>query len=132
MVFPAIEKFAENIRAKCNLELQWAKCKVYLREGELPPETPDGLTLRGFLCFGIPIGSEAYVTHKLQEQANEIIKDGERARQVLGSNYQSLWSTLRLSIANRFQYWMQPSLCEPVARELDNALWNILGSLQRV
>ena len=139
VVFPAIEKFAENIRAKCNLELQRAKCKVYLREGELPPETPEGLTLageevdgeflRGFLCFGVPIGSEAYVTHKLQEQANEIIKDGERARQVLGSNYQSLWSTLRLSIANRFQYWMQltpPSICEPVARELDNALWNIL------
>ena len=81
------------------------------------------------MCFGIPIGSEAFITHKLQEQAQEIIADAEKAREMLSSNYQSLWTALRLSISTRFQYWMQltpPSLCEPVARGLDNALWTIL------
>ena len=129
VVLPAIERFSENIRARCNLELQWTKCKVYMREGQLPPNTPAGLTLageevggeflRGFQCFGIPVGSEAYITHKLQEQANQIIEEGEKARKTLGSDYQSLWTVLRLSLASRFQYWMQltpPSLCEPVAR----------------
>ena len=139
VVLPAVQTFAESIRERCNLELQWSKCKVYQREGELPSYTPAGLTLagerveghflRGFMCFGIPIGSEAFITHKLQEQAQEIIADAEKAREMLSSNYQSLWTALRLSISTRFQYWMQltpPSLCEPVARGLDNALWTIL------
>ena len=109
---------------------------MYKREGDLPLNTPPGLTLagelvdgefqRGFICFGIPLGSDAYITHKLEEQAENIINDAEKAREVLGSDYQSLWTALRLSISTRFQYWMQltpPSLCEPVARGLDNALW---------
>ena len=139
IILPAVQRFAQNIRTKCNLELQWTKCKVYKREGDLPPNTPPGLTLagemvdgeflRGFICFGIPLGSDAFISHKLQEQANEIIVDAEKAREVLSSDYQSLWTALRLSISTRFQYWMQltpPSLCEPVARGLDNALWSIL------
>ena len=141
VVLPAVQQFSESIKAKCNLELQWTKCKVYKREGDLPPNTPPGLTLagetvdgefqRGFICFGIPLGSDAYITHKLEEQAENIINDAEKAREVLGSDYQSLWTALRLSISTRFQYWMQltpPSLCEPVARGLDNALWSILES----
>ena len=139
VVLPAVERFSENIRVKCNLELQWTKCKVYKREGDLPLDTPHGLTLagemvdeeflRGFICFGIPLGSGAYISHKLQEQAQQIIDDAEKAREVLRTDYQSLWTALRLSISTRFQYWMQltpPSLCEPVARGLDNALWSIL------
>ena len=139
VVLPAVQTFAESIRETCNLELQWSKCKVYQKEGELPSYTPAGLTLagerveghflRGLMCFGIPIGSEAFITRKLQEQAQEIIADAEKAREMLSSNYQSLWTALRLSISTRFQYWMQltpPSLCEPVARGLDNALWTIL------
>ena len=69
VVLPAVERFSENIRVKCNLELQWTKCKVYKREGDLPLDTPQGLTLasemvdeeflRGFICFGIPLGSDA-------------------------------------------------------------------------
>ena len=139
VVLPAIQKFSENIKTKCNLELQWTKSKVYMREGELPPYTPAGLSLageevdgeflRGFTCFGVPLGSDAYVVHKLRQVAKQIIEEGEKAREVLGSDFQSLWTALRLSIAPKFQYWMQltpPSLCEPVAKELDDALWNIL------
>ena len=95
----------------------------------LAGEIVDGEFLRGFICFGIPLGSDAFISHKLEEQANEIIDDAEKAKEVLSSDYQSLWTALRLSISTRFQYWMQltpPSLCEPVARGLDNALWSIL------
>ena len=60
MVFPAIEKFAENIRAKCNLELQWAKCKVYLREGELPPETPDAYLILVIFFHNRILGQENF------------------------------------------------------------------------
>ena len=42
---------------------------------------------------------------------------------------QSLWSALRCSISQRFDYWLQmsyPSVVEPVARWLDEQLWKIL------
>ena len=78
IVLPAVQMFSDNIRTKCNLELQWTKCKVYKREGDLPPNTPHGLTLagemvdgeflRGFICFGIPLGSEAYISHNFKSR----------------------------------------------------------------
>ena len=81
------------------------------------------------MVYGVPVGSPEYVTYKLKEKAKEIISDAEKARQVLSQDRQALWSALRLSIQQRFEYLMKlvaPSLCKPVAKELDAALWKVL------
>ena len=141
VVIPAMEKFAANIWEKCGLRLQWDKSRIFCREGELPDYTTPGLSLaseqvgdtflRGMMVYGVPVGSPEYVAHKLEQQAEEIIRDAEKTREVLSTERQALWSALRLSISQRFQYLMQlvpPSLVEPVAAKLDIVLWRILES----
>ena len=69
------------------------------------------------------------MTHKLQERAGVIAADCRRIAEVLRPDRQALWSALRLSMTRRFGYLQQNvahSLTEPVARELDTALWEIL------
>ena len=105
----------------------------------LPEYTPPGLSLageqvgdnflRGLMVYGVPVGTPEYVAFKLNELADQIIQDAERTREVLASNRQALWTALRLSISQRFGYLIQlvaPSLMEPVAARLDEALWRVL------
>ena len=143
VVFPALMDYKDEIEGRCNLQLAMNKTKVYCREGPLPVNTPDGFKMggemvgegtskrfvRGIMVYGVPVGSDEYITVKLQERADEIIKDAEKIRDVLSTDRQALWSALRLSMNNRFGYLQQhvePSLCEPVARQLDDHLWGIL------
>ena len=139
IVLLAIQRFAAEVEQRCSLRLQWSNSKVYTREGGLPADTPAGLSLageqvgdqflRGIMCYGVPVGSPEFVTHKLKEKAEEIIRDANKTREVLATDPQSLWTALRLSVQQRFQYLMQltpPSLCEPVTAELDAAIWQIL------
>ena len=61
--------------------------------------------------------------------AKDIVADAKKTRELISSNKQALWSTLRLSTAHRFQYHCQhvhPSLCESVAEWLDEQLWREL------
>ena len=139
VVLPAIQRFAAEVEERCSLRLQWTKSKVYIREGPLPANTPPGLSLageqvgdqflRGTMVYGVPVGSPEFISYKLKEKAEEIIRDANKTREVLATDPQSLWTALRLSVQQRFQYLMQltpPSLCEPVAAELDAAIWRIL------
>ena len=59
------------------------------------------------MCYGVPVGSPEFVTHKLREKAEEIIRDANKTREVLATDPQSLWTALRLSVQQRFQYLMQ-------------------------
>ena len=115
------------------------KDEVFTWEGELPAGTPDGLTLageqvngnfeHGFLMYGVPIGSDAYFTDQLMKIAQGIASDGQKTAELLSGERQSLWSALRCSISQRFDYWLQmsyPSVIEPVAEWLDDQLWKIL------
>ena len=139
VVIPAIERFKEEVWERCHIKLNWRKSKVFCREGELPENTPEGLSLageqvgdsflRGLMVYGVPVGTPEYVSFKLNELADQIIQDAEKTREVLAANRQALWTALRLSISQRFGYWIQlvpPSLIEPVAARLDEALWRIL------
>ena len=77
----------------------------------------------------MPIGTDKFVKSELMVAANEIVADAKKTRELLAPNKQALWSTLRLSTAQRFQYHCQhvhPSLCEPVAEWLDTQLWKDL------
>lgn len=84
---------------------------------------------RGFMCYGIPLGSDMFVKLTLQEKAEEIARNAERTIEVLSGDRQALWSVLRLSTSHRFKYFCQltpPSLMEPVAAWLDERLWQML------
>ena len=139
VVLPAVQRFAEEIKERCGLTLQWRKSRVFCWQGEVPPYASPGLTLageqvgetflRGMMVYGVPVGTPEYVTFKLKEVAARIVKDADKTREVLKGDGQALWSVLRLSIAQKFGYLQQltpPSLCRPVAAELDAALWRIL------
>ena len=85
--------------------------------------------LRGFVCYGVPIGSDKYVTHKLRQIAKLIAEEARKSAEILKVDRQSLWTVLRLSIANKCQYFCQlshPSLVIPVAAWLDKELWSVL------
>ena len=139
IVLLAIQRFAAEVEQRCLLRLQWSKSKVYTREGGLPADTPADLSLaeeqvedqflQGIMCYGVPVGSPKFVTYKLREKAEEIIRDANKTREVQATDPQSLWTALRLSVQQRFQYLMvftPLSLCEPVAAEMDKAIWLIL------
>ena len=62
------------------------------------------------IVYGVPIGTPQY-------------------RNVVSGDRQALWTALRLSIRQKFGYSMQHtlySICEPVAKELDNHIWKLL------
>ena len=138
IVLPAVQRFATEVWLRCGVRVNWSKSAAYLREGELPPYAPPGLSLagvqvgdtflRGTTFYGAFIGSADYQTYMLRKVKDKIVEDAERSREVFSTDRQGLWTALRLSIQARFQYLMQltsPSICEPVAGELDDDLWRI-------
>ena len=139
LVLPAVEEFARQVEEHCLLHWEKTKSEVFTWDGDLPPDTPAGLTLageevngdfeHGFLLYGVPVGSDAYCSFKLMEVAKMIKEDGQKTANLLSSDRQALWSALRCSIVHRFDYWLQlsyPSVVAPVARWLDEELWKIL------
>ena len=86
VVFPALERFERAIKEECGLTLQRQKTEVFAW-GELPPDTPpelkragmtvDGVFEPGFDCYGIPLGTNAFVRHTLQQKAAEVKRDME-------------------------------------------------------
>ena len=138
-MIPDVEKFARAILERCHLQLQWSKSHIYSWDGRLPVGTPEGVKLAGkevegsfevgIDCYGVPIGTDKFITSELMASAEEIKDDASKATDLLSCNRQALWSALRLSIVQRFQYICQhvsPSLCEPVAAWLDTQLWSVL------
>ena len=60
------------------------------------------------------------------------MEEAEKVFEVLCNNRQALWTCLRLSIMQRFMYFLQlspPIIVEPIATWLDDTLW---GFLQRL
>ena len=128
------------MREQCGTKFQRTKSVLYrgsacslpenlpagLRFGE---EEVDGKMVRGFLLYGAPIGEPDYISLKLRQRAEEIVKDASTVAEVVVSRRQALWAVLRWSINQRFDYYSQlspPSLTKPVARWLDERLWIIL------
>ena len=66
-VFPALERFWQEIEEVCLLKLERSKTEVFTWSDRLPENTPAGLTvagcmineefLPGYMCYGIPIGT---------------------------------------------------------------------------
>ena len=140
VVLPAVVAFAEEVKKRCGLTLQWSKTEYFCWEGGLPEDAPTGLRLasrlvdgemrRGFLCWGVPVGEKEYVAAVLDEKVMTIV---EEARQSLGQlmeqHKQSAWAALKWSVWARFEYLAglcYPSDSIPAAKELDRQLWSLL------
>ena len=93
LVFATLDRFTKEVEDNCGLVLQRTKTEVFCWEGTLPADTPHGLvnagTLvggrweAGMICYGVPVGTDNYVTHMLNEKVNELTIEVETICQVL-------------------------------------------------
>ena len=139
IIFHAIEKFAMDVRQQCLLVWEKSKTEVFTWNGILPQNATNGLTRAGievngifepgFMCYGVPIGTDVYVEHMLEMKMREISKIAETTCEVLESERQSLWTLLRLSLSQQLDYWLQlcyPSNVRAAANKMDDVLWKVL------
>ena len=83
----------------------------------------------GFICYGVPVGTDSYVNHMMNLKVDEVARGAENSCKVLGGEKQSLWTVLRLSLSQQLDYWLQ--LCYPshvlsASHRMDQVLWNVL------
>ena len=141
VVFPALEKFWQEIEDVCLLKLERSKTEVFNWSDKLPDFTPPGLTvagsmvegqfLPGFMCYGIPIGTSGYVKHHLSLKVQEVATEVQEIVKVLEGEGQAIWTIARSSTATKLDYHL--SLCYPsdmaeAARQMDSQLISMLNS----
>ena len=107
VVFPAVEVFWAEVLEVCQLQLERSKTEVF-SWGELPAGTPPGLARAGtllkgvfqpgFILYGSPVGSPAYVQHHLSLKVQEVAIIHPLKRPFLWANFVGV-----------FVIWFQPS-----------------------
>ena len=88
----------------------------------------DGIFQPGFDCYGIPLGTDAYVREALWQKAEEVKRDMEQVTNILAKDSQALWVALHRSLAHKMDYHLSlcyPSDILPVAEYLDKILWKV-------
>ena len=100
----AVQRFQQEVWERCHLRLQWQKTQLFSWDGDLPDNVPEGITLagevlegafeRGFEIYGIAVGSDKFVSHKLQQKAEQIAKDAVQTADLLSGDRQALWHSL--------------------------------------
>ena len=80
----------------------------------------------GFVCYGIPMGTDGYVASALWEKAEDVAREVEKVTSILSEDSQALWVAVHRSLAHKMDYHL--SLCYPtdilpVAEHLDTILW---------
>ena len=139
ILFPALEKFAYDVEHQCLLVWEKSKTEVFSWNGILPENCTPGLARAGivvndnfepgFLCYGVPVGTDAYVEYMLGQKMLDIAKSASYSAEVLDEERQSLWTILRLSLAQQLYYWLQlcyPSNIKAAAEQMDKILWETL------
>ena len=84
------------------------------------------------ICYGVPVGTDNYATHMLNEKVNELTIEVETICQVLEGERQALWAVLRSSISQKLDYWLTlvyPSLVKEAAGRMDNLMVKVLEGL---
>ena len=140
VVSASIREFAREVEERCGLRVQWTKTKLYVKNSILPEGCPAGVQLagqdiegtvvRGFKCWGVPIGEDRYVEEELEDKVDQILEDGRQGLELLGLQHRhAAWHALKQSVWPRFDYFAQncyPSLTIPVAARLDEGLHSLL------
>ena len=139
VIFSALEKFARDVKSRCSLVWERTKTEVFTWDGVLPEQATPGLTRAGvtvdgvfepgFLCYGVPVGTQKYVEYMLNRKIEDNAKGAKNVSNVLGDERQALWTALRLSLSQQLDYWLQ--LCYPTdimkaAEKMDKVLWEVL------
>ena len=145
ILFPAVAKFAHDIQHKHLLQLQVRKTEIFSWSGTLPPEAPRDMKVAGIsigdrfypgmVVYGIPVGSEEYVKHMLNEVVDDIASQVDRVQEVLAGESQAMWGVLNSSLAHKLDWHL--TLCYPsdikyAAKRLDKIFWSVLESLSRL
>ena len=131
VVYPAIEVFWAEVKEVCQLQLERSKTEIF-SWGELPAGTPPGLARAGtlldgtfqpgFILYGIPVGTPAYVRHHLGLKVQEVAGEVEQVLNVLEGEGQAIWTIARASTVMKLDYHLSlcyPSDMEEAAREMD-------------
>ena len=69
-------------------------------------EDVDGQFAPGLLVYGVPVGSDLYVTKMLDKKVQEIEANADKAIELLSHDKQALWTVVRSSIQHQFDYWL--------------------------
>ena len=75
------------------------------------------------------MGTDKYVAAMLERKVEEIARKSVRTREVLEGEGQALWPVLRLSIQQKFGYWLalvHPSQAGAAASRVDRVLKYVL------
>ena len=111
-----MESFRASIREHCGLNLRLSKSLVYTQSGEMPPGAPDGMEqagiraeeggpwLSGFRCYGVYIGSDAYVRHMLKKEAERICGEIDQVMHLLRKDSHAAWILLSTAMAHQLDY----------------------------
>ena len=113
IVYPALERFSVWILEQCGLRLQRSKTEIFCW-GELPAGTPAGMRRAGmevngifepgFECYGIGIGTKAFVSAFLEAKVEEIKEVVEKTCRLLEEDLQAKWTFLTSSISHKLSY----------------------------
>ena len=139
VLFPALEKFAVEVEQQCLLVWERSKTEVFTWNGNLPVNCTPGLSRAGievngifepgFLCYGVPVGTDKYVEHMLSEKIRDLEKVAKNTYDILVDERQSLWTILWLSLSQQLDYWLQlcyPSNIKAAAERMDTVMWEML------
>ena len=83
----------------------------------------------GFICYGIPVGTDNYVQHMMNKKVDRVAQGAKNCCMVLVDENQSLWTVLRLSLSQQLDYWLQlcyPTHIKAAAERMDRILWEVL------
>ena len=139
VVFPALATFTADILEHCSLSLQLSKTKVYEASGRRPTEAPPSMPLAGmrvgdewlpgFTCYGVEIGSDAYVKHSLGERVQEVVNQVDKVMNLLRNDPQAAWVLLSSAHAHQLDYNLSlqyPTDMLEGAKTMDARLWAAL------
>ena len=140
-VYEALEAFSTDVREECGLVLQRCKTEVFSWNDGLVG-VPHGLVQAGeqvggqwepgMICYGIPVGTDRYVTHKLEEMITVIAGEVDLVCEVLQDEHQALWAVLRSSVSQKLDYWLTlvyPSQVREAAEKMDSLQMKVMEIL---
>ena len=138
----AFNTFRQDIEQFCGLTLQANKCELFTRNGDKPEGCVsevslggvmvDGSWEPGFVCVGVPVGTDEYVREMMRKKMTDLREEAARASRVLGEERQSLWTVLRSSTLHKLDYWLgtiYPSLITDAAQDMDSLLGQMLETV---
>ena len=139
VLFTALERFAQQIWEHCNICLNKRKCEIFSWSGTAPASAPSEMALAGarvagrlepeLLVYGVPVGTDDYVSYMLDIKVAELAEGAQRTCQVLEGESQALWTCLRLSLQQQFGYWISlvhPTQVVAAAGRVDEVMTQVL------